>query len=115
MAANWVVALPVGPPETVKVLRQMVNEIICLETPLAFMAVSMHYLDFTQVSDSEVVDLLQRLAARQCESRPDKIPAPVYGRIHGQNERRRGYQCSDLQCASFDYNAHVKATPPELC
>ncbi len=63
-AAKLVVALPVGPLETIEVLRQMVNEIICLETPLAFMAVSMHYLDFTQVSDSEVVDLLQRLAAK---------------------------------------------------
>ncbi len=63
-AAKLVVALPVGPPETVEVLRQMVNEIICLETPLAFMAVSVHYLDFTQVSDREVVDLLQRLAAK---------------------------------------------------
>jgi putative phosphoribosyl transferase len=62
--AKLVVALPVGPQETEEVLRQMVNEIICLETPLAFMAVSMHYLDFTQVSDSEVVDLLQRLAAK---------------------------------------------------
>lgn len=63
-AAKLVVALPVGPPETIEVLRQMVNEIICLETPLAFMAVSRHYLDFTQVSDSDVVDLLQRLAAK---------------------------------------------------
>jgi putative phosphoribosyl transferase len=63
-AANLVVSLPVGPLETIEVLRQMVNEVICLETPLAFMAVSMHYLDFTQVSDSEVVDLLQRLAAK---------------------------------------------------
>jgi putative phosphoribosyl transferase len=63
-AAKLVVALPIGPPETVKVLRQMVNEIICLETPLAFMAVSVHYLDFNLVSDSEVVDLLQRIASK---------------------------------------------------
>ena len=38
-AAKLIVALPVGPPEIVKVLQQIVNEIICLETPLAFMAV----------------------------------------------------------------------------
>jgi putative phosphoribosyl transferase len=59
-----VLALPVGPPETVKVLREMVDELICLETPPDFMAVSVHYLDFTQVSDSEAVDLLQKLAAK---------------------------------------------------
>jgi putative phosphoribosyl transferase len=59
-----VLALPVGPPQTTEVLRHMVDELICLETPLAFNAVSLHYLDFTQVSDSEVVDLLQRHAAK---------------------------------------------------
>jgi putative phosphoribosyl transferase len=63
-AAKLVLALPVGPRETVKVLRQMVDELICLETPHDFLAVSAYYLDFTQVSDSEVVDLLQKLAAK---------------------------------------------------
>jgi putative phosphoribosyl transferase len=62
--AKLVLALPVGPPETVKVLRQLVDELICLETPLDFMAVSVHYLDFTQVSDNEAMDLLQKLAAK---------------------------------------------------
>lgn len=62
--AKLVVALPVGPPETVEVLRQMVDEIICLETPLAFTAVSAHYLDFTQVSDDDVVSILRRSSAR---------------------------------------------------
>jgi putative phosphoribosyl transferase len=62
--AKVVLALPVGPPETLKVLRQMVDELICLEMPLSFTAVSMHYLDFNQVSEGEVVDLLQRLAAK---------------------------------------------------
>lgn len=62
--AKLVLALPVGPRETVKVLREMVDELICLETPHDFMAVSVHYLDFPQVSDSEVVDLLQKLAAK---------------------------------------------------
>jgi putative phosphoribosyl transferase len=62
--AKLVVALPVGPPQTIGVLRQMVDELICLETPLAFMAVSAHYLDFTQVSDDEVVNLLRRSEAR---------------------------------------------------
>jgi predicted phosphoribosyltransferase len=61
--AKLVVALPVGPPETVKVLRQIVDELICLETPLVFMAVSAHYLDFTQVSDDEVVSILRRSSA----------------------------------------------------
>jgi predicted phosphoribosyltransferase len=62
--AKLVVALPVGPPETVGVLRRMVDDVICLETPSPFMAVGAHYLDFTQVSDDEVVNLLRKSAAK---------------------------------------------------
>jgi putative phosphoribosyl transferase len=61
--ATLVLALPVGPPETVEVLRTMVDEFICLETPLYFMAVGAHYSDFTQVTDEEVVELLHRSTA----------------------------------------------------
>jgi predicted phosphoribosyltransferase len=59
-----VVALPVGPPDTVDVLRTMVDELVCLETPRAFLAVGRHYQDFTQTSDQEVVDLLKRSSAK---------------------------------------------------
>jgi putative phosphoribosyl transferase len=62
--AKLVVALPVGPPETVEVLRQTVDDIICLETPPGFMAVGRYYLDFDQVSDDEVVNLLRKSAAK---------------------------------------------------
>jgi putative phosphoribosyl transferase len=62
--AKLVVALPVGPPETIGVLRRMVDDVICLETPSPFMAVGAHYLDFTQVSDDEVVNLLRKSAAK---------------------------------------------------
>ncbi len=61
--AKLVLALPVGPPETVEALRTMVDELICLETPLYFMAVGAHYGDFTQVTDEEVVELLHRATA----------------------------------------------------
>jgi putative phosphoribosyl transferase len=63
-AAKLVVALPVGPPETIRALRQMVGDVICLETPSAFMAVGAHYFDFTQVSDDEVISLLRKSAAK---------------------------------------------------
>jgi len=62
--AKLVVALPLGPSETIETLQKMVDELICLETPYGFMAVGAHYSDFTQVSDSEVVDLLRKLAAK---------------------------------------------------
>jgi putative phosphoribosyl transferase len=62
--AKLVLALPVAPPETVELLRTMVDELVCLETPLYFMAVGAHYQDFTQVTDDEVVKLLRKSAAK---------------------------------------------------
>jgi predicted phosphoribosyltransferase len=40
----------------------MVDELICIETPIDFMAVGVHYQNFVQVTDRDVVDLLQRSA-----------------------------------------------------
>lgn len=55
-----VVAVPVAPPETCQVLRQEVDEVICLMTPRAFGGVGRWYEDFSQISDEEVRWLLQR-------------------------------------------------------
>ncbi|MEW6162426.1 MAG: phosphoribosyltransferase [Nitrospirota bacterium] len=60
-----IVALPVAPPNVADELQQMVDEFICIETPPDFMAVGAHYHDFTQVSDEEVVELLQRSAGEK--------------------------------------------------
>jgi putative phosphoribosyl transferase len=62
--ARLVLALPVGPPEAIELLRKMVDELVCLEAPLYFMAVGAHYQDFTQVTDDEVVKLLRKSAAK---------------------------------------------------
>jgi len=57
-----VVAVPVGPPDTVAALRALpaVNEVECLHTPLWFGGVGRFYNDFTQVEDEEVVDILRQ-------------------------------------------------------
>lgn len=57
-----IVAVPVAPPNVVDKLEKMVDEFICIETPVDFMAVGSYYHDFTQVSDEEVIELLQRSA-----------------------------------------------------
>jgi putative phosphoribosyl transferase len=57
-----VVALPVAPPSVADELEQMVDTFICIETPIDFMAVGSYYHDFSQVSDEEVIDLLERSA-----------------------------------------------------
>lgn len=61
--AKLVAAVPVAPPQTAEELRHMVDEFVCLETPEYFMAVGSHYVDFTQVSDEEVVKLLRQSGA----------------------------------------------------
>jgi putative phosphoribosyl transferase len=55
-----IVALPVAPPDIADELEQMVDEFVCIETPIDFAAVGAYYHDFTQVSDEEVVELLQK-------------------------------------------------------
>lgn len=55
-----VLAVPVGPAETVQKLRDEVDALICLDTPSPFRAVGDHYRDFHQLSDQEVIDLLAK-------------------------------------------------------
>jgi predicted phosphoribosyltransferase len=54
-----VLAVPVGPPDTVAALSTEVDELICLETPHGFRAVGQWYRFFDQTTDAEVVELLE--------------------------------------------------------
>lgn len=55
-----VFAIPVAPPDTAALLRDMVDELVVLATPAPFWAVGYFYDDFRQVSDDEVAALLAR-------------------------------------------------------
>lgn len=57
--ATLVCAVPVSPPDTLIRIKALADEVICLEAPEFFHAISQFYLDFPQVSDEEVVELLQ--------------------------------------------------------
>lgn len=57
--AEIVVALPVAPLETCDRLREAADRFVCLRSPELFFALGSWYLDFEQVSDEEVRDLLQ--------------------------------------------------------
>jgi len=60
--AKLMLAVPVAPEDTLARLRADVDELICLETPSFFYAIGAHYVDFTQVSDDEVVRMLDEAA-----------------------------------------------------
>lgn len=64
-AARIVLAVPVAPKSTVERLRFVVDELIYLETPEPFQAVGYWYVDFEQVSDGEVVSILERVRSRE--------------------------------------------------
>lgn len=57
-AAGVVVAVPVAPPATVERLRREADDCISLLVPADFFAVGAWYQDFGQVTDEEVVTLL---------------------------------------------------------
>lgn len=56
--AKLVLAVPVAPADTVESLRTEVDDLICIEIPEPFDAIGAHYTDFSQVTDEEVVHLL---------------------------------------------------------
>ena len=51
-------AIPVGPIETIREVRAIVDELVVLATPDPFWAVGNHYVDFAQVGDREVIQYL---------------------------------------------------------
>lgn len=54
-----VVAVPVAPPDTVEELAGEADEVVCLEQPRFFQAIGLHYVDFRQTTDEEVIGLLE--------------------------------------------------------
>ncbi|MDH7568172.1 MAG: phosphoribosyltransferase [Armatimonadota bacterium] len=54
-----IVAVPVAPPMVVDRLRRDADRVVTLATPEDFIAVGQWYRDFSQLSDDEVVSLLE--------------------------------------------------------
>jgi predicted phosphoribosyltransferase len=57
--ARLVCAVPVGAPESVRQVQDHADEVICLDTPRRFIAVSQFYGSFPQLEDDEVIALLR--------------------------------------------------------
>jgi putative phosphoribosyl transferase len=62
--ARIIVAVPVAPADTQMRLEALADEVICLISPEPFGAVGVHYMNFGQVGDNEVRELLERNARR---------------------------------------------------
>lgn len=68
-AIQVVFATPVGSSRPIQALAEVADHIICLETPQLFGAIRPWYLDFKEVTDTEVCALLTRAA--------EQNPTPV--------------------------------------
>jgi erythromycin esterase-like protein/predicted phosphoribosyltransferase len=55
-----VVAVPVAPPEVCEALRREADEVVCLQAPADFGSVGAWYADFSQTTDADVIELLER-------------------------------------------------------
>ena len=56
--ARIVVAVPVAPPDTIRLLAHEADEVICPATPEPFFGVGQWYTDFDQTTDEEIRRLL---------------------------------------------------------
>jgi putative phosphoribosyl transferase len=85
-ARRVVLAVPVAASHTEAELREVVDDVVCLDHPYPFWAVGQVYRDFAQVTDATVLDLLA-LAPRPDDTRtaatdpsaPRDVNIPVSG------------------------------------
>jgi predicted phosphoribosyltransferase len=75
--ARFVVAVPTAAGSAYRELRPEVDELVALMRPEPFYGVGASYEDFSQMSDAEVTDLLER--ARSCTASPDVAGAVETG------------------------------------
>lgn len=57
--ARLICAVPVSPPDTLRNMAALADEVVCLETPYSFQAVGQFYQNFAQVTDAEVIEVLR--------------------------------------------------------
>lgn len=89
-ARRIVVAVPVAPPDTLRRLGALADEVVCLRTPARFLAVGRWYHDFRQVSDDEVRRFLAaagETAAASAAGEPrvgGELDEPIEVRLNGR-------------------------------
>lgn len=73
-ATRVILAVPIASREVIAELSSEVDEVVCLDSPEPFFAVGQGYSDFSQTSDEQVIDLLDRAATRDREVLVTKDP-----------------------------------------
>lgn len=77
-AARIVVAVPVAPKDTISELREEVDELVCPFVPVFFTAIGSWYTDFSQLTDRQVITLLERAWQRSTVEQSNASAATEY-------------------------------------
>ena len=76
--ARLIAVVAVAPPQTLTRLAQEANEVVCLEAPEEFYAVGQWFEDFSQVTDAEVVAILQQASGATASAQGRQaLPQPM--------------------------------------
>jgi len=81
-----VLAVPVAPTGTLAALRQEADHAVCLEDYEPFGAIAVHYADFSQTTDREVIDAMERFSPRAATDPGRSVPENTGG-ASGQHRR----------------------------
>ena len=65
-----VLAIPVAPTDTLRVMREEADEVVCLEDYEFFGAIGRFYEDFRQTTDGQVITALARFPAEKFAAKP---------------------------------------------
>lgn len=76
-AAKVILAVPVAPAGTAERLAGAFDEIVALDEPEGFFGVGQFYVDFGQVSDQEVIELLESSRLPEAAGSSDPADPPV--------------------------------------
>jgi putative phosphoribosyl transferase len=91
-------AVPVAPKEAIAALRAEADDIICLDTPEPFWGISAHYADFHQVSDEEVIRILE--AQEPKEAKPKEQAKPNEGKAKKRKKSKKVNTAKDAKTAA---------------
>jgi predicted phosphoribosyltransferase len=69
--AQLIVAVPAAAPSTIEEIGREVDECVCATTPEPFYAVGIWYEDFSQTTDDEVRDFLERATIEPAAARQE--------------------------------------------
>ncbi len=67
---HLVLAVPVAPTDSLAALQKEADAVVCLESHEFFGAIGFYYADFRQITDEQVVDILQKFAPHRSPEMP---------------------------------------------